>query len=184
MDIPEFNILRFALTGGCSKDGRYGIFAPSRGGLDLIDVRHGNVVKTLIPKTAEGINNVICQFNETDEYILYYHSGRKTVRVFRVSDGVLIANYRVPSNLTSIESTTDGYNVALGMVDGNLTVLTIADPKKGFMGEYLKNLPSRNGFQQLVTKGPDVDDMIKYKLKWRKKVYDAQDDPKSEKIDD
>ena len=166
--------------GCCSKDGKYGIFAPSRGGLDLLDLRHGNVVKTLIPKTAEGIFNVICQFNETDEYVLYYHSGRKTVRVFRVSDGVMIANYRVPSNLTSIESTTDGYNVALGMVDGNLTVLTIADPKKEFMGEYLKNLPSRNGFQQLVTKGPDVDDMIKYKLKWRKKVYEAQDAPPNE----
>lgn len=136
-------------------------------------MRNGHVVKTLIPKTAEGIFNVICQFNETNEYVLYYHSGRKTLRVFRVNDGILIANYRVPSNLTSIESTTDGYSVALGMVDGNLTVLTIADPKKKFMVEYLKKLPSRNGLQKTVTRGPNVDEMVKYKLKWRKKVYDA-----------
>jgi len=34
--------------------------------------------------------------------------------------------------------------VVLGMVDGNLTVLTIADPKKPQMSEYLKALPSRN----------------------------------------
>ena len=52
------------------------------------------------------------------------------------------------------------------------------------MGEYLKNLPSRNGFQQLVTKGPDVDDMIKYKLKWRKKVYEAQDAPPNEETEE
>jgi hypothetical protein len=30
------------------------------------------------------------------------------------------------------------------MVDGNLTVLTIADPKKPHMSEYLNALPSRN----------------------------------------
>lgn len=161
------------LIGCCSKDGRYGIFAPSRGGLDLLDLRHGNVVKTLIPKTAEGIFNVICQFNETNEYVLYYHSGRKTLRVFRVIDGILIANYRVPSNLTSIESTTDGYSVALGMVDGNLTVLTIADPKKKRMGEYLKNLPSRNGIQKMVTRRPELEDMVKYKCLWRQQVHDG-----------
>ena len=138
----------------------------------MLDLRNGHTVKTLIPKTAEGIFNVICQFNETNEYVMYYHSGRKTLRVFRVSDGIMIANYRVPSNLTSIESTTDGNSVALGMVDGNLTVLTIADPKKKFMGEYLKNLPSRNGFQKTVTKGQNVDELVKFKLKWKKNVYD------------
>ena len=64
--------------------------------------------------------------------------------MFRVSDGVMIANYRVPSDLSSLESTTDGMSVVLGMVDGNLTVLTIADPKKENMRGYLKGLPSRN----------------------------------------
>ena len=51
---------------------------------------------------------MICKFNETNEYVLYYHSGRKTLRVFRVSDGVMIANYRVPSDLSAVESTIDG----------------------------------------------------------------------------
>ena len=55
----------------------------------------------------------------------------------------MIANYRVPSDLSALESTTDGNSVVLGMVDGNLTVLTIADPNKSQMKEYLKNLPSR-----------------------------------------
>ena len=86
----------------------------------MLDLRHGTVVKTLIPKIAEGktfqitlrneekvsimhffslcqllgIFNVISKFNETNEYVLYYHSGRKTLRVFRVADGAMIANYR------------------------------------------------------------------------------------------
>jgi hypothetical protein len=40
-------------------------------------------VKTFIPKVAEGVFTVICMFNQTDEYVLYYHSGKKTLRVFR-----------------------------------------------------------------------------------------------------
>ena len=38
----------------------------------------------------------------------------------------------------------------VGMMDGNLTVLTIADPKKGKMNEYLKALPSRNKGKNLL----------------------------------
>ena len=136
--------------GSCSSDGRYGLYAPSKGGLDLLDLRHGTVLRPLLPKIAEGIFNVICKFNATNEYVLYYHSGRKTLRVFRVKDGKMIANYRVPSDLSGLESTTDGYSVVLGMVDGNLTVLTIADPKKGHMREYLKALPSRNRGKNLL----------------------------------
>ena len=122
---------------------------------------------------------MICKFNETNEYVLYYHSGRKTLRVFRVSDGVMIANYRsedffffanlegrfnfklktspirVPSDLSSLESTTDGNSVVLGMVDGNLTVLTIADPKKVHMKEYLKQLPSRNPVKKEAKKNEE-----------------------------
>ena len=139
--------------GSCSKDGRYGLYAPSRGGLDLLDLRHGTILRTLIPKIAEGIFNVKCMFNETTEYVLYYHSGRKTLRVFRISDGEMIANYRVQSDLTAIESTTDGNSIALGMADGNLSVLTIADPNKPLMVEYLRALPSRNNGQNMLKKG-------------------------------
>ena len=41
-------------------------------------------------------------------------------------------------------------SIVLGMEDGSLTVLTIADPKKGRMSEYLKALPSRNRGQNLL----------------------------------
>ena len=154
MDVLNKKYVRAILNwgGSCSSNGRYGLYAPSRGGLDVLDLRHGVVSKTLIPKIAEGIFNVICKFNATNEYVLYYHSGRKTLRVFRVNDGEMIANYRVPSDLSSLESTTDGNSVVLGMVDGNITVLTIADPerKKGRMNEYLKALPSRNRGQNLL----------------------------------
>lgn len=55
-----------------------------RGGLELLELRKGQIVKTFIPKVAEGVFTIICLFNKTDEYVLYYHSGRKTLRVFRL----------------------------------------------------------------------------------------------------
>ena len=54
----------------------------------------------------------------------------------------LFASARLARSLTC--------SIILGMMDGNLTVLTIADPKKGKMNEYLKALPSRNKGKNLL----------------------------------
>lgn len=130
---------------GClSKDGKYTLYAPSRGGLELIELKKGTTVKTYIPKVAEGVFTVISTFNKTDDYVLYYHSGRKTIRVFRSSDCEMIANYRVPAELSAIDTTYDGKSIVMGTVDGCLSVLTIADPAKPEIQDYLKNLPSRD----------------------------------------
>ena len=162
MDIKDKMYVRAIPSwgGALSTHGKHGLYAPSRGGLDLLDIRHGTILKTLIPKIAEGIFNVICKFNATNEYVLYYHSGRKTLRVFRVDDGNMIANYRVPSDLKSLESTKDGNSVVLGMIDGNVTVLTIADPKKGRMSEYLQALPSRNRGKNLLKEAGFLGDVV------------------------
>lgn len=69
--------------GSVTKDGKYGLYAPQRGGLELLELKKGQTVKTFIPKVAEGVFTIICMFNKTDEYVLYYHSGKKTLRVFR-----------------------------------------------------------------------------------------------------
>ncbi|GAB0097357.1 NACHT domain-containing protein [Sergentomyia squamirostris] len=130
--------------GSCTKDGKFGLYAPSRGGLELLELRKGTTVKTFIPKVAEGVFTVICMFTDTDEYVLYYHSGKKTLRVFRASDTEMIANYRLQAELTAIRSTKDGRGVVLGTVDGCLSVLAIADANVPEMLEYLKNLPSRD----------------------------------------
>ena len=55
------------------------------GGMDILDLRTGHVVRTLIPKIAEGIFDVIAMFTKTNEYVLYYHSGRKTIRSCQIS---------------------------------------------------------------------------------------------------
>lgn len=101
-------------------------------------------MKTFIPKVAEGVFSVICLFTENDEYVCYYHSGRKTIRVFRTSDTEMIANYRLQAELTAIKSSKDGRCIVLGTVDGCMSVLAIVDPKNGEMIDYLSALPSRD----------------------------------------
>ncbi|KAK5645668.1 hypothetical protein RI129_004132 [Pyrocoelia pectoralis] len=130
--------------GSCTKDGKFGLYAPTRGGLELLELKKGQTVKTFIPKVAEGVFTVICMFNKTDEYVLYYHSGKKTLRVFRTSDAQMIANYRVQAELTAVESTEDGKAIVLGTVDGCVSVLAIIDNEKTEMKEYLATMPSRD----------------------------------------
>ncbi|XP_066996019.2 NACHT and WD repeat domain-containing protein 2 [Anabrus simplex] len=146
LDIRHKRIVRTVPKwgGSCTKDGRHGLYAPSRGGLELLELKHGNTMKTFIPKVAEGVFTVICMFNKTDEYVMYYHSGKKTLRLFRTSDTQMIANFRVQAELSAIESTEDGKAIVLGTVDGCLSVLAIADPEKPEMREFLKALPSRD----------------------------------------
>uniref|UniRef100_A0AAG5DIR5 NWD2 C-terminal beta-propeller domain-containing protein n=1 Tax=Anopheles atroparvus TaxID=41427 RepID=A0AAG5DIR5_ANOAO len=131
-------------SGTCTTDGKFGLYAPSRGGLELLELKKGSTVKTFIPKVAEGVFTVICMFTSNDEYVLYYHSGRKTLRVFRTNDAEMIANYRMQAELTAIRSTSDGRSLVLGTVDGCISVLAIADPQKEEMQQFLKNLPSRD----------------------------------------
>ncbi|XP_026300938.1 NACHT and WD repeat domain-containing protein 2 isoform X2 [Apis mellifera] len=146
LDINKKKIIRTILkwSGNISKDGKYTLYAPSRGGLELLELKKGTTIKTYIPKVAEGVFTVISMFNRTDEYVLYYHSGRKTIRVFRSTDCEMIANYRVQTELSAIDSTYDGKSIVLGTVDGCVSVLVIADPKKENMKEYVANLPSRD----------------------------------------
>lgn len=101
-------------------------------------------VKMFIPKVAEGVFTVICMFTDGDEYVLYYHSGKKTLRVFRTSNTEMIANYRMQAELTAIKSTTDGKGLVLGTVDGCVSVFAIADPDKEETFQILADLPSRD----------------------------------------
>ncbi|XP_034663860.1 NACHT and WD repeat domain-containing protein 2 [Drosophila subobscura] len=130
--------------GSITRDGKCGLYAPTRGGLEMLELRKGTTVKTFIPKVAEGVFSVICIFTENDEYVAYYHSGRKTIRVFRTGDTEMIANYRLQAELTAIKSSKDGRAIVLGTVDGCMSVLAIVDPKKQEMIEYLNELPSRD----------------------------------------
>lgn len=53
----------------------------------------------------------------------------------------MLANFRVPAELSAIETTEDGRAVVIATVDGCLSVLAIADLNKEL---FLSKLPSRD----------------------------------------
>lgn len=108
-----------------------------------IELRSSSTVSQLISRSAEGVFTNVTSFNATDQYVLYYHSGHKTLRVFRVLDGQMLANYRLAAELTAIDTTTDGRCVVIGTLDGCLSVLAIADPTVPGSFQFLASLPSR-----------------------------------------
>lgn len=64
--------------------------------------------------------------------------------IFRTSDAVMVANYRVQAELTAVESTTDGNALVLGTIDGCVSVLAIVDPFRKDMNEFIAAMPSRD----------------------------------------
>lgn len=135
-----------------------------------MELKKGTTVKTFIPKVAEGVFTVICMFTDTNEYVLYYHSGKKTLRIFRTSDAQMIANYKMQAELTAIKSTKDGQSLVLGTVDGCLSVFCIADPEKQELQELLKNLPSRDINVRLLNILRQFDFIDLFDQQWKKKL--------------
>eukprot|EP00095_Tigriopus_kingsejongensis_P002553 maker-scaffold309_size213625-snap-gene-0.21 protein:Tk02553 transcript:maker-scaffold309_size213625-snap-gene-0.21-mRNA-1 annotation:"glutamate ionotropic kainate 1" len=94
--------------------------------------------------------------------IFYYHSLRKTIRVFQKESGQQIANYYIQSDVTTLTLTEDGKNFRLalprliiGTVDGSVKMLVIsnvaADGHQTCV-KYLQSLVSRQIHQTSVAK--------------------------------
>ena len=144
-DIKRKTLVRSIMrwNGVCSMNGKYGLYAPNRGGLEMMDLKSGKVIHVMIPKVAEGVFDTMTLFTKNDHHVVYYHCGHRTIRVFRVSDGKQIANYKVHAEIKAIESTQGGMAIVLGAVDGSMVVLSVADPEKQVNCEFLLSLPSR-----------------------------------------
>lgn len=132
-----------------SRDGSLGLTAsPRNGGLDLIELKAGSTVNVLLPKISEGLVSYLTDFTSTDDYVYYYHAGKKTIRLFRLDDGEMIANYRLSAEARVIQSTPDGSSLVIGGADGCLIILLIVDPKRHNCYEKLQALASRKNNQR------------------------------------
>ncbi|KAI6183551.1 Leucine-rich repeat and WD repeat-containing protein [Aphelenchoides bicaudatus] len=130
-DIKNKKIVRHlpAFTGVLTQDGRLGLNAPNRGGLHVVDIKTGGVMRTLIGQVAEGVNDVKAMFTSTGEHVLYYHSGHQTLRAFRVADGQLIGTFRPHARITTWSSDSSGERIVIGGQDGSLLTAFLYDEK-------------------------------------------------------
>ncbi len=85
-------------------------------------------------------------------HIIYYHSGRRTIRVFRLEDGKKIADYKSTAKVRCMVCTQDSKSLLIGCEDGTMSMFIIADPFYNDYVEYLidwraeqLNLYSREG---------------------------------------
>jgi WD40 repeat protein len=115
-------------NGRLTSDDKFGLFAPTRGGLELLNLKNGSRVKVLIPKVAEGVFDVDTLITGNDVHVVYYHSGKRTIRVFRISDGKQIADYKSTAKVRTMLCTQDSRAIVFGCEDGTVNMLIIADP--------------------------------------------------------
>ena len=124
--------------GQISSDGKYGLYAPARGGLEIFEFRNGKVVRTLIGKVAEGVYDIITFFTPTNNHVIYYNKGKRTIRVFRTADGQQIADMRCPAKVRQAMATPDGQALVVGYEDGACQMFLIADRLEPSSIEHLK----------------------------------------------
>jgi WD40 repeat protein len=126
-------------NGKFTKDDKFGFYAPNRGGLEVLDLKHGEKVKTLIPKIAEGVFEIDVAITEDDKHVIYYHSGRRNIRAFRLLDGKQIADFKCPAKVKCMKTAQDSKSVIIGCEDGTLNMLIISDPYYSECVSYLEN---------------------------------------------
>ncbi|CAF1235202.1 unnamed protein product [Adineta steineri] len=124
--------------GQISSDGKYGLYAPTRGGLEIFELRNAKVVRTLIGKVAEGVFDVLAFFTPTNNHVIYYNKGKRTIRVFRTADGQQIADMKCPAKVRQAMATQDGQALVVGYEDGAVQMFLIVDNLEPASVAYLK----------------------------------------------
>ncbi|KAI1720797.1 nuclear distribution protein nudF-2 [Ditylenchus destructor] len=143
-------------TAVCTEDGKFGLHAPTRGGLHIVDLKNGALTKMLIGQVAEGVNDVQARFTPNGDHVLYYHNGQQTLRCFRVSDGQLIGTLRPHAQITTWGC--NGEKVVIGCQDGSLlTAILYDDTSQTGVQRALAALPSRRYLADHL--GIGVDDL-------------------------
>ena len=130
--------------GEMTRDKSLGLGASVQGGLYLLDLRTTNILATFIEPTNEGVFTAKAGFSECELYVWYYHSGRRTVRLFRLSDTSVAANYALSNPALALAPTS--WSLLVGAKDGTLTMLALVEPRREEESRALvQGLPSRTG---------------------------------------
>ncbi len=134
-------------NGICSKDGQSGLLAPSTGGLMVMNLqKKQSPHRQLFGMINEGMFSTKAFFINHDRHILYYHGRRNLIKIVRTSDGKQIAEYCVRGEGVCVfEAVDDGAKciLVLGIYDGSVITLMLADPTNQTSVRKLAVLPSR-----------------------------------------
>ena len=85
------------------------------------------MVRILIGKVAEGVFDVLTFFTPTNQHVIYYNKGKRTIRVFRTIDGRQLADMKCPTKVRQALATHDGRGLVVGYEDGAVQMFLIVD---------------------------------------------------------
>ncbi len=88
--------------------------------------------------SLKGVFDISTLITPNDKHVIYYHSGRRTIRVFRLEDGKKIADYKSTAKVRQMKCTQDSKSIVIGCEDGTVSMFIIADPFYQDYFDYLK----------------------------------------------
>ena len=83
--------------------------------------------------------DVITFFTPTNNHVIYYNKGKRTIRVFRAADGLQIADMKCQAKVRQAIATPDGNALVVGYEDGAVQMFLIVDRFEPESIAYLKN---------------------------------------------
>ncbi|CAF4885887.1 unnamed protein product [Rotaria sp. Silwood2] len=78
-------------------------------------------------------------FTPTNEHVIYYHKGKRTIRVFRAKDGPQLVDMKCPAKVRQGTATNDGRILVVGYEDGAIQAFLIVDRSDESMVDYLRS---------------------------------------------
>jgi hypothetical protein len=107
---------------------------------------------------------VITFFTPTNNHVIYYNKGKRTIRVFRAIDGQQIADMKCQSKVRQAMATPDGLALIVAYEDGAVQMFLIVDQYEPISIAHLNkwrekqfefnNQPVQ---QEIIEKQPDID---------------------------
>ena len=82
---------------------------------------------------------MIAFFTPTNQHVIYYNKGKRTIRVFRSIDGRQIADMKCPAKVRQACATHDGRALIVGYEDGVIQTFLIVDPYEPSTIAHLKH---------------------------------------------
>ena len=140
--IPRWN-------GYHTKDGKYGLYTPNIGGLELIDLKTGKTVRQILGRSNEGMYHANAFFMNNDEHVVYYHGMHQIIRVVRMRDLRIVSELHVRADVTCFELADNGTSLVLAGEGGGVYTQTLADPEQPSSRRRLASLPNRTSHLHL-----------------------------------
>uniref|UniRef100_A0A1I8II55 WD_REPEATS_REGION domain-containing protein n=1 Tax=Macrostomum lignano TaxID=282301 RepID=A0A1I8II55_9PLAT len=110
-------------------DGHRGLAAPAAGGLRLLELRQpaGDPPAWLLRRSpADGVGSVgISALTPDGGHALHYRAARGSLRLVRLADRALLAEFRLPAELMALACLADSSGALCGCADGSLTLLLL-----------------------------------------------------------